>query len=156
MRIYYWTHSPARSGHCCPWGLCWVPAATSSLCLCCRWCGSSLDCPSFCWPGTSPWCLQPEISDRIGPHKARVITRRHIRLCLFCIPLQNHWVRTRWSNWEHFEQSMHFLKRLWLQRWWWAGRAQERMNRLRDTLIKPWKRTLVIDRYFHLGRRVRI
>lgn len=45
-------NSPAHSECCCLSGLCSVPAVTSSLCLCCRWCTSSLGCPSFCWRGT--------------------------------------------------------------------------------------------------------
>lgn len=52
-------HSLARSGCCCPSGLCSVPAVTSSLCLCCRWCASSLGYLSFCWLGTSPLVLLP-------------------------------------------------------------------------------------------------
>lgn len=45
-------NSPAHSECCCLSGLCSAPAVTSSLCLCCRWCTSSLGCPSFCWRGT--------------------------------------------------------------------------------------------------------
>lgn len=45
---------PAHSGCCCPSGLCSGLAGGSSLCLCCRWCVSSLGYPSFCWRGTSP------------------------------------------------------------------------------------------------------
>lgn len=46
-------HSLAHSGCCCPLGLCSGPAAAASLCLCCRWCASSLGYPSSCWRGTS-------------------------------------------------------------------------------------------------------
>lgn len=46
-------NSPARSGCCFLLGLCSGPAVTSSLCLCCRWCASSLGYLSFCWRGTS-------------------------------------------------------------------------------------------------------
>lgn len=45
-------NSPAHSECCCLSGLCSAPAVTASLCLCCRWCTSSLGCPSFCWRGT--------------------------------------------------------------------------------------------------------
>lgn len=40
--------SPAHSGCCCPSGLGSGPAVTSSLCLCYRWCMSSLGFPAFC------------------------------------------------------------------------------------------------------------
>lgn len=62
MQRHVWTrrarpvcrHSLARSECCCPSGLCSGPAVTSSLCLCCRWCASSLGYLPFCWLGTSP------------------------------------------------------------------------------------------------------
>lgn len=52
-------HSLAHSECCCLGGLCLGPGVTSSLCLCCRWCTSSLGYPSFCWPGTSLLFLPP-------------------------------------------------------------------------------------------------
>ena len=52
-------NSPARSGCCFLLGLCSGPAVTSSLCLCCRWCASSLGYLSFCWRGTSLLFLLP-------------------------------------------------------------------------------------------------
>lgn len=51
--------SPARSGDCFLSGLCSGPAATSSLCLGCKWCTSLSGSPSFCWRGTSLWFLRP-------------------------------------------------------------------------------------------------
>lgn len=53
-------HSRARSECCWTSCLCLGLAVTSSLCLCCRWCVSSLGYPSFCWRGTSPLFPLPE------------------------------------------------------------------------------------------------
>ncbi len=67
-------HSLAHSECCCPSGLCSGPAVTSSLCLCCRWCASSLGYPSFCWRGTSPLFQLPGKSEReqfTAPNESR-------------------------------------------------------------------------------------
>lgn len=79
---YAGRHSPADNGCCCPSGPGSGPAVTSSLCLCYRWCRSSLGYPAFCWPGTSPLSPLP------GKWEAAAYSTKEKQCCsFFCLSL---------------------------------------------------------------------
>lgn len=92
-------YSPAHSGGCCLAGLCSGPAVTSSLCLCCRWCASSLGCLSFCWPGTSLLFQPPANIRKPSAHscKSTLMATPRVQMTLYISVsfLSHYW---KWEN----------------------------------------------------------